>query len=105
VTSDAASVQGAWSFEEEVQLLRALEELKREGKSNQSARGFWVSVSKAMGDTRTPKQCRNKWCVLWCSSFIITTVMSFSGKETIKARSRLGMRVRPGAGKMWIVTF
>jgi len=33
LTSDAASVQGGWPFEEEVQLLRALEELKREGKT------------------------------------------------------------------------
>jgi len=53
--------RGAWSFEEEVQLVRALEELNREGKSSQSTRGFWVSVSKAMGDTRTPKQCQSKW--------------------------------------------
>ena len=29
-----------------------------------SARGFWVSVSKALGGTRTPKQCRSKWCVI-----------------------------------------
>jgi len=88
VTSDAASVQGAWSFEEEVQLLRALEELKREGKSNQSARedsGFLFQKR-----WEIPGHRRNKWCVLWCSSFIIITVMSFSGEKTIKSKITVG---------------
>jgi len=29
-----------------------------------STRGYWVSVSKAFGATRTPKQCQSKWYVL-----------------------------------------
>ncbi|KAI9458046.1 hypothetical protein F5148DRAFT_1151097 [Russula earlei] len=41
--------KGAWSSEEEGQLHHAIEELAREGKSDMSARGFWVSISKAMG--------------------------------------------------------
>ena len=56
-------IQGAWSEEEESQLLHAMEELTKEGRTDLSARGCWVSVSKALGATRTPKQCRNKWCV------------------------------------------
>jgi hypothetical protein len=67
-TSDAAFVQGAWSPEEESQLLCAIEELAKAGITDTSARGFWVSVSKALGDTRTPKQCRNKWCVIGSTS-------------------------------------
>ncbi|KAH9013460.1 hypothetical protein EDB85DRAFT_2158194 [Lactarius pseudohatsudake] len=53
--------KGAWSSEEEGQLLHAIEGLARDGKSDMSARGFWVFVSKAMGATRTPKQCQSKW--------------------------------------------
>lgn len=63
-TSDTAFVQGAWSREEESQLLCVIEELAKAGKTDMSARGFWVSASKAFGGTRTPKQCRNKWCVI-----------------------------------------
>ncbi|KAI0265504.1 hypothetical protein BGY98DRAFT_547795 [Russula aff. rugulosa BPL654] len=53
--------RGAWSREEESQLLCVIEELAKAGKTDMSARGFWVSASKAFGGTRTPKQCRNKW--------------------------------------------
>ncbi|KAH9988303.1 hypothetical protein BJV77DRAFT_1022435 [Russula vinacea] len=53
--------RGAWSSEEEGRLLLVIDELARDGKTDVSARGFWVSVSKALGGTRTPKQCRNKW--------------------------------------------
>jgi hypothetical protein len=62
-TSDTAFVQGAWSSEEEGQLLHVFEELVKGGKTDMSARGFWVFVSKALGGTRTPKQCQNKWCI------------------------------------------
>jgi hypothetical protein len=65
--SRAASVQGAWSSEEESQLLNAIEQLAQDDQSDMSARGYWVSVSKAMGGTRTPKQCQNKWCVIGSS--------------------------------------
>ncbi|KAH9012572.1 hypothetical protein EDB85DRAFT_1877650, partial [Lactarius pseudohatsudake] len=57
----ATKRKGAWSSEEEGQLLHAIEGLARDGKSDMSARGFWVFVSKAMGATRTPKQCQSKW--------------------------------------------
>ncbi|KAH9046704.1 hypothetical protein EDB84DRAFT_1435350 [Lactarius hengduanensis] len=53
--------KGAWSSEEECQLLHTIEGLAQDGKLDMSARGFWVSVSKAMGATRTPKQCQSKW--------------------------------------------
>lgn len=62
-------IQGAWSSEEEGQLLHAVEELARAGKSDTSARGYWISVSKALCVTRTPKQCQSKWCVLELSHF------------------------------------
>ncbi|KAH9030773.1 hypothetical protein EDB85DRAFT_1891417 [Lactarius pseudohatsudake] len=43
--------KGAWSSEEECQLLHTIEGLAQDGKLDMSARGFWVSVSKAMGLT------------------------------------------------------
>ncbi|KAI9462550.1 hypothetical protein F5148DRAFT_1150480 [Russula earlei] len=43
--------KGAWSSEEEGQLHHTIEELAQEGKSDMSTRGFWVSISKAMGAT------------------------------------------------------
>ncbi|KAH9997052.1 hypothetical protein BJV77DRAFT_960316 [Russula vinacea] len=51
----------AWSEEEESQLLHAMKGLAKEGRTDKSARGYWVSVSKALDATRTPKQCQNKW--------------------------------------------
>jgi len=61
---NAAFVQGPWSEEEEAQLCCAIEELAKVGITNTSASGFWVSVSKELHGTRTPKQCRNKWYVI-----------------------------------------
>ena len=65
-------IQGAWSEEEESQLLHAMEELAKGGRTDKTARGYWVSVSKALAKaldaTRTPKQCQNKWCGVLCSS-------------------------------------
>ncbi len=63
-TSDAAFVQGAWLPEKESQLLCAIEELAKIGIRDMSAQGFWVSVSKALNGTWTPKQCQGKWCVI-----------------------------------------
>src|SRR5713226_982321 len=63
--------QGAWSPEEESRLLCVIEKLARVGKTDMSARGFWVSMSKALGGTQTPKQCRNKWCVIGPTHFIM----------------------------------
>jgi hypothetical protein len=62
-----AFIQGAWSSEEEGRFLHVIEDLAREGRTDMSARGYWVSVSKAFDSTRTPKQCQNKWCVLGSS--------------------------------------
>ncbi|KAH9035454.1 hypothetical protein EDB83DRAFT_2318755 [Lactarius deliciosus] len=53
--------KGAWSSEEEGQLLHAIEGLAWDGKLDMSAQGFWVFMSKAMGATWTPKQCQSKW--------------------------------------------
>ena len=47
---------GAWSEEEESQLLHAMKGLAKEGRTDKSARGYWVSVSKALDATQTPKQ-------------------------------------------------
>ena len=88
-----ASVQGAWSSEEENQLLYAMEGLAREGKSDMSARGFWVSVSKAMGAIRTPKQCQSKWYVLG-SSLTIMISMTLHRSETLQAKVQNGGRIR-----------
>lgn len=63
--------QGTWSLEEESQLLHAIEELAKVGMTDTSARGFWVSVSKTFSGTRTPKQCRNKWCVIGSTHLVI----------------------------------
>ncbi|KAF8268026.1 hypothetical protein EI94DRAFT_1579146, partial [Lactarius quietus] len=56
---------GAWSSDEESQLVHAMEVLAQGGKSDMLAAGFWVFMSKAMDGTRTPKQCQSKWCVLF----------------------------------------
>ncbi|KAF8265400.1 hypothetical protein EI94DRAFT_1702530 [Lactarius quietus] len=52
---------GAWSSDKESQLIHAMEVLAWGGKSDMSAAGFWVFVSKKMGGTWTPKQCQSKW--------------------------------------------
>ena len=57
--------KGAWLSDEECRLIQTIEELTRAGKSDMSAAGFWVFVSKEMGATRTPKQCQSKWCVFF----------------------------------------
>jgi hypothetical protein len=90
-TSDAAFVQGAWSREEESQLLCVIEELAKAGKTDMSVRGFWVSVSKAFGGTRTPKQCRNKWCVI-ASTHLMLYRHSSAGLIRSKAKSEMKTR-------------
>ncbi|KAF8260200.1 hypothetical protein EI94DRAFT_1706477 [Lactarius quietus] len=52
---------GAWLLDEESQLVHAMEVLAWGGKSDMSAAGFWVFMSKKIGGTRTPKQCQSKW--------------------------------------------
>jgi hypothetical protein len=101
--SDTAFFQGVWSSEEETRLLLIIDELVREGKTDVSARGFWVSVSKALSGTRTPKQCRNKWCVL-CSNHIIKLYLcNYAGLTRSEVRSKT--KARPGAGKKKIPIF
>ncbi len=89
-------------MEEEGQLLCAIEGLAQDGKSDMSARGFWVSVSKAMGATRTPKQCQSKWCVL--RSFIILSCPCDSAGLT-PSKGKRETKIRRGVGKKMTATF
>jgi len=95
--------KGAWSSEEEGQLLHAIEELARKGKTDMSARGFWVSVSNTMGATRTPKQCQSKWCVLSSHPARSCYLCSLAGLKHYKARSEI--KARPGDGEKRITPF
>ena len=52
LTCASSILEGPWSEEEESKLLHAMEELAK-GKTDLSARGCWVSVSKALGATQT----------------------------------------------------
>ena len=101
-TSDAAFVQGAWSPEEESQFLCVIEELARVGKTDMSARGFWVSVSKALGDTQTPKQCRSKWCVIGLTHFVMLYRSDSAG--LIRSKANPETRARHG-GVTWTAIF
>lgn len=74
---DTAFIQGAWSSEEEGRLLLAIEELARNGKTDMSTRGFWGSVSKALGGTRTPKQCQSKWCAFGSNRSIMDVFIRY----------------------------
>ena len=62
-----------------------MEDLAREGKLKMFGRGYWVSVSKAMGATRTPKQCQSKWCVLdsFCNNILF---MQFYRSESLEGK-------------------
>jgi Myb-like DNA-binding domain len=73
-TSDVVSVPGTWSPDEESQLLCAIEELAKAGITDMSTRGFWPSVSKALGSTRTPKQCQGKWCVVGSTRMMLYVI-------------------------------
>ena len=53
LTCASSILEGPWSEEEESKLLHAMEELAKEGKTDLSSRGCWVSVSKALGATQT----------------------------------------------------
>jgi hypothetical protein len=94
---DTASIQGAWSSEEEGRLLLAIEELARNGKTDMSTRGFWGSVSKALGVTRTPKQCQSKWCVLGLNWFIMGVFIQYAGLT--RSEAKLKTKTRQDAGK------
>ena len=95
--SEAAFVQGAWSPEEESQLLCAIEELARAGTTDTSARGFWVSVSKALNGSRTPKQCRSKWCVIDSTHCSMLYQRISAGLIRSKSKSEMKAR-RAGVG-------
>ena len=58
-----------------------------------SGRGYWVSVSKAMGVTRTPKQCQSKWCVLDSSSNDIL-FMQFYRSESLEGKMKNVGKIR-----------
>jgi hypothetical protein len=103
-TSDATFIQGAWSPEEESQLLYAIEELAKVGITDASARGFWVSVSKAFCGTRTPKQCRNKWYVIGSKTHLMLYRRSSAGLIHSKSKSEMKAR-RAGIREIAIFWF
>ena len=98
LTCASSILEGPWSEEEESKLLHAMEELAKEGKTDLSARGCWVSVSKALGATRTPKQCRNKWCVRCSGRFIMPQLHNFESAGPSHSEARSQMKARHGAG-------
>ena len=76
-----------------------MEGLAQSGKSDVSAAGFWVFVSKAMGATWTPKQCQSKWCVLFVHLYI-TVFMHFAGLRRSKGKHET--KIRGGIGQKTI---
>lgn len=50
---------GPWSTEEESLLSKIVETMIKDSTSSIS----WSSVSQQMGNIRTAKQCKEKWCV------------------------------------------
>ena len=86
-------IQGAWSEEEEGQLRHAMEELAKEGRTDKTARGYWVSVSKALAKaldaTRTPKQCQYKWCGVLCSGRFIMPRSEFRVCRHVSLRGKI----------------
>ena len=52
---------GKWSAEEETHLRTIFQEKIQSGHSPKTTPKFWKEVSIRMGNTRTAKQCSNKW--------------------------------------------
>ncbi|KAI0264765.1 hypothetical protein BC834DRAFT_970688 [Gloeopeniophorella convolvens] len=55
--------KGRWSAEEEARLIEIMQDLcpSALGSGAQRLGSFWNQVSTRMGQTRGPRQCRNKW--------------------------------------------
>lgn len=90
--------KGPWESDEQSRLIHTIEELARAGKSDVSAAGFWVLVSKAMGATRTPKQCQSKWCVLFSLICKLSryAVMHYAGRRPSKGKLETKIRCSVG---------
>jgi hypothetical protein len=55
---------GAWTTDEAARLNHIMQELCEHGKTPEKSDRYWVEVSERMDNTRTAKQCCNKWYVL-----------------------------------------
>ncbi|KAI0258499.1 hypothetical protein BC834DRAFT_847316 [Gloeopeniophorella convolvens] len=55
--------KGCWSAEEEARLIEIMRDLcpSASGSGAQRLGSFWNDISTCMGQTRGPRQCRNKW--------------------------------------------
>ncbi|KAI0258068.1 hypothetical protein BC834DRAFT_836690 [Gloeopeniophorella convolvens] len=53
--------KGAWTGDEEQELLEILRNLAQEGRTDTKVPGFWSEVSRRMHGTCTGQQCQNKW--------------------------------------------
>jgi hypothetical protein len=71
---------GAWSKEEEDELMAIIQEMQARGQK-QDEEIFWGRVSQRMGGKRGKQQCRIKWCVsLDHSSLRYLTIQSVPGR-------------------------
>ncbi|KAI9450535.1 hypothetical protein BJY52DRAFT_1191760 [Lactarius psammicola] len=52
---------GHWSSDEEGRLVQIIQDLNLEGKTNKTVKRFWKEVARHMDNTRSAKQCRDKW--------------------------------------------
>ncbi|KAI9445701.1 hypothetical protein BJY52DRAFT_1315361 [Lactarius psammicola] len=53
--------KGKWSLDEESRLNLIMQDMNESGQNPQATSNFWKEVSKRMDNTRTAKQCSNKW--------------------------------------------
>ncbi|KAI9442815.1 hypothetical protein BJY52DRAFT_1374563 [Lactarius psammicola] len=53
--------KGKWSLDEELRLNLIMQDMNVSGQNPQATSKFWKEVSKRMDNTRTAKQCSNKW--------------------------------------------
>ncbi|KAN0131849.1 hypothetical protein V8E53_010377 [Lactarius tabidus] len=62
---------GAWTTDEAARLNHIMQELCEHGKTPEKSDRYWVEVSERMDNTRTAKQCCNKWNssnTRWCTT-------------------------------------
>ena len=97
---------GAWSEEEESQLLHAMKGLTKEGRTDKSARGYWVSVSNALDATRTPNSAKINGAAFFAEvAFIMPRSHNSESAGMSHSEARSEMQARHGAGNMRTAIF
>ena len=74
--------------------------MARVGITDISAHGFWVSVSKTLGSTRTPKQCRSKWCVIGSTHLLLCYIDIHNSAGLMRSKPKSEGKARH-AGVRW----